>query len=64
MVADSHHREKIFKIEKKISESRKKFWNPQKYFRVKIKKKKKSRKKNLKPRKIFQNRENCFRIEK
>ena len=70
MVADSRHREKIFKIEKKISESRKKFWNPQKYFRVKIKKNEiekkitESRKKNLKPRKIFQNRENCFRIEK
>ena len=45
MVADSRHREKTFKIEKKLSESRTKFWNPEKYFRVK-KKIMKSRKKN------------------
>ena len=44
MVADSRHREKTFKIEKKLSESRRKFWNPEKYFRVK-KKIMKSRKK-------------------
>ena len=37
MVADSHHREKTFKIEEKLSESRKRFWNPEKYFRVKRK---------------------------
>ena len=38
LVADSSHREKTFIIEKSLSESRKKFWNPEKYFRVKKKK--------------------------
>ena len=31
MVVDSRHREKTFKIEKKFSESRKIFWNPEFY---------------------------------
>ena len=57
---------KTFIIEKKLSEPRKNFWNPEKYFRVKKTKQKKimkSRKKikivkNIsKSRKMFQNRE-------
>ena len=63
MVVDSRHREKTFKIEKKLSKSRKKFWNPQntsesKKINYEIEKKK------LKSRKIFRNREKYFRIEK
>ena len=34
MVADSRHREKAFKIEKKLSESRKNFQNREKNFRI------------------------------
>ena len=77
MMVDSRHREKTFKIEKKLSESRKKIWNPEKYFRVKkiyiyeIEKKIQNREKYFKiekiiseSRKLFQNREKCFRIEK
>ena len=37
MVTDSRRREKSFIIVKKLSESRKKNWNPEKYFRVKKK---------------------------
>ena len=67
----------IAAIEKKFSKSRKKFQNQEKNFGIhknisesKLKKNEiekkitESRKKNLKPREIFQNRENCFRIEK
>ena len=71
MVADTRHREKTFKSKKKLSESRKRFWNPEKYFRVKKKKtfmklrKKIKIEKNIsESRKKFQNREKCFRIEK
>ena len=69
MVVDSRHQGKTFKVEKKLSEPIKKFWNPENYFRVKknneIEKKiTKSRKKILKSRKIFWNREKNFRIEK
>ena len=47
-------REKSFKIEKKPSESRKKIWNSEKYFRGKKKKKKNEIwKKKLKSRKNF-----------
>ena len=63
MVVDSRHREKTFKIKKKILESAK-------YFRVK-KKQLRNREKKIKikkniseSRKIFQNRENYFRIKK
>ena len=41
MAANSRHRKKTFRIENKLSESRKKLWNPEKYFRVQKKKKKK-----------------------
>ena len=70
MVVDSRHREKTFKIEKKLSKSRKKFWNPQntsesKKNNYEIEKKKIKIKKNIsESRKIFQNRENYFRIKK
>ena len=37
MMANSCHRYKTFKIEKKLSESRNKNWNPEKYFSVKKK---------------------------
>ena len=52
-------------MEKKLSESRKKLLNPEKYIRVKKKKKKKNyiEKKKLTSRKIFQNREKCSKIE-
>ena len=61
MVADSRHRKKTFRIENKLSELRKKLWNPEKYFRVqkKRKKKKRNREKNF-----FRNWEKKFRIEK
>ena len=62
MVTDSRHQEKTFKIEKKLSESRKKIGNPGKYFRVK--KKLWNWEKKLKSRKIFRNREKNFKIEK
>ena len=45
MVADSHHREKIFKIEKKISESRKNFGIHINISESKLKKKKNREKK-------------------
>ena len=75
MVADSRHREKAFKIEKKLSKSRKNLQST-KYFRVKKKnyeieknitesrKKIKIRKNISESRKIFQNRENCSKIKK
>ena len=63
MVVGSRHQEKTFKIEKKLSKSRKKFWNPQNTSASK-KTIMKSRKKKLKSRKIFRNREKYFRIEK
>ena len=56
MVADSYHRQKTFRIDKKVLESRKIFQCQKKIM--------KSRKKNLKSRKIFRNWENNFRIEK
>ena len=55
MVADSRHREKTFRIEKKKLESRKIFQSQKKIM--------KSRKKKLKSRKIFRNRESYFKIE-
>ena len=70
LVADSSHREKTFIIEKSLSESRKKFWNPEKYFRAKKKneierKRKRNReKKNLKSRKIFRNQKKILESRK
>ena len=68
---DSRHREKTFKIEKTLSESRNKLWYPGKYFSVKkkknyeIEKKRFGIEKNIsETRKLFQNRERYFRIEK
>ena len=58
MVADSRHREKTFKIEKNIFESRKiknskkKLWNLEKKIKIE--------KNILESRKTFQNREKCF----
>ena len=49
MVADSRHREKAFKIEKKLSESRKNFQNREKTFRIEKK---------------FWNQEKDFRVKK
>ena len=69
MVANSRHWQKTFKIEKKISELRKKIWNPEKYFRVKKKlwnwEKAISewRKIFQNQKKIFQNRKKCFEIQ-
>ena len=56
MMADSRHRYKTFKIEKKLSESRNKNWNPEKYFSVK--------KNHMKSRKKLWNREKQFKIKK
>ena len=58
------NREKTFIIERNLSESRKKFWNPEKQNYEIEKKITESRKKISKSRKIFRNREKNFRIEK
>ena len=75
MVADSRHREKPFKIEKKNSESRKNFQNREENFGIQknileskkklwnLEKKIKIEKNISESRKLFQNRENSFKIE-
>ena len=68
LVADSSHREKTFIIEKSLSESRKKFWNPEKYFRVKknyeIEKEITESRKKIKIKKNISESTKKFRFEK